>query len=585
MTTNTAEYQQWLDERVVTRYGLDKTAAHSDNLIVEEHTLLRDDGTYNKVLAPREGYFYTQDVKVEDITDPANPIELVKATRDLNNDGELVHNQNSDYVATEPSMVVGGLVGKEACLLIVFPGADNPPAKVRVTYQVVGGQFIHSSSTLLKIYENIATGYVEWDDIANKPQQFVGKHHGHNINDVYGWEYVVEAIDRLGRVMELGHIPAYTEMANKLYEIASSAVKPITKQNYINLLDGKPSDEYMSKSDVLFLINEAKTNYDGLVAKTFKGYPTDVGVRYIALVYGTYPLNKLFVLELTTRDEVTDNLKTTTKTLALIGDNTDKYLDLRLLPPISNTSINVNGVFISAPIQYKYTHPRSSVLLHSEVVLPPSTASNWTFALDLREVSGMSTEEFLIEEPNRKIQILNLMGVIAMKLDGAVHIIKPNTTFNDIETLIVTDTTVIGDSHSIKIYLNGVLEKEVGHTYSAPATPTPSKMLRANPLTNSHLEFYCSSICTWDGVITDSQATDLHTALITSIEDVATVLDSIGGPNTEHYDLGAKSILGGELVSTAIYSQEDLSNNLCLDYKSDTDPTYNYTKVGTKIET
>lgn len=167
-------------------YPLDLTGVSADNFIQgEAHTL-----THNRpvrVLVPIYGGFFTESVTVVDQV------------------GNRVLVKDTDYECAELYEVPTAKSGKEVCALILVTNtavSDN----VAVSYQAVGGEYSNSPEALLTIVSALENDNrpVTWPAIINKPSEFPPSHHLHDVGDVYGFEYLVHALERIRRAIEVG---------------------------------------------------------------------------------------------------------------------------------------------------------------------------------------------------------------------------------------------------------------------------------------------------------------------------------------------------------------------------------------------
>lgn len=163
---------------VVLKYTHDKSGSSPDHRILgEPHTLKPG---VNRAIILRYGSFYTHDLVV----------------RDAMTGQELVPDEQ--YVPimyyAEPSEISG----KEVCGgIVVTDGTVS--AEVEVDYRVVGGPYANIVAIMIDLIENLELDNREvlWGDLLGKPQFYPPTEHLHNIGDIYGFEYVVAAIDRV----------------------------------------------------------------------------------------------------------------------------------------------------------------------------------------------------------------------------------------------------------------------------------------------------------------------------------------------------------------------------------------------------
>jgi hypothetical protein len=71
--------------------------------------------------------------------------------------------------------------------------------ELSVSYQVVGGGFSSSVSVIQELVEalQLDNRAVAWGDIIGKLEAFPAAPHYHDLDDFYGFEYMVSALDRI----------------------------------------------------------------------------------------------------------------------------------------------------------------------------------------------------------------------------------------------------------------------------------------------------------------------------------------------------------------------------------------------------
>lgn len=174
----------------VIRYQLDPTGLNSDNYVAAEPHVLAN--VPLRAVIPTYGAFYTESLKVYDA---ATTRLLVRGT---------------DYVCTELASDPSGLYGKEICYIILITNSAVS-SNVTLNYQVLGGLYGRSTEAILGIYNLIINGNssASWNGILNKPSEFNPAAHLHDINDVYGFEYVVNALERVRSAILIGSTPEF----------------------------------------------------------------------------------------------------------------------------------------------------------------------------------------------------------------------------------------------------------------------------------------------------------------------------------------------------------------------------------------
>lgn len=194
---------------VVIRYPLDLTGRHPDNLVVgERHGPC---GPGNRVFVPNYGPYYSKSLVVKNAA-TGNPLT-----------------PGMDYKAIqtfiEPTQMTGELV---CSIVMIEPSAYG--IEVEIEYQVLGGDFSLSTTALEQMLEDLADDNrpVHWGEIIGKPTAFPPTPHMHDVNDVFGWQYVVAALEAIRRAILLGDVSseedfyAYVDMkfAQAMAEIA-----------------------------------------------------------------------------------------------------------------------------------------------------------------------------------------------------------------------------------------------------------------------------------------------------------------------------------------------------------------------------
>jgi hypothetical protein len=175
------------------RYPLDKTGLSPDNKILgEQHTLIN---RQVRVFAPIYGAFFTESVVVRDV---ATGLALTRG---------------SQYVPGELYVFPTGAYGKEICSVILIKDLAVS-ANVTIDYQVLGGPYSDQSTAIVAMLETLDLDDrpVGWGDIVGKPLGYNPASHFHDVGDVYGFEYVVHAIERVRDAILIGDVSAHDEI-------------------------------------------------------------------------------------------------------------------------------------------------------------------------------------------------------------------------------------------------------------------------------------------------------------------------------------------------------------------------------------
>ena len=174
------------------RYPLDATGTNPNNLVVgEPHTL---QNRTIRVIAPTYGAFYSESVII----------------KDLNTNTNLLTTQ---YKATELYEFPTGRYGKEICGVILITDI-NVSNNVEITYQALGGDYSTNADAVanMLLTLDLDNRPVSWPNIFSKPSEFVPAMHYHDIGDVYGFEYLVHAMERVRTALIAGDAVAHDEI-------------------------------------------------------------------------------------------------------------------------------------------------------------------------------------------------------------------------------------------------------------------------------------------------------------------------------------------------------------------------------------
>ena len=174
----------------IIRYALDPTGTNSDNRVIGEiHTLTT---RTIRAAAPLYGAYFTETLSVYD-----------ESTTRL-----LV--RNVDYQCAELLQEATLRYGKEICLvvLIINPDVSN---EIRLSYQVLGGDFQNNASGIITLYETAIQDNrpVDWINVLNRPLEYPPTLHNHFLSQVVGFEPLIGALERIRNAIVLGDVPAY----------------------------------------------------------------------------------------------------------------------------------------------------------------------------------------------------------------------------------------------------------------------------------------------------------------------------------------------------------------------------------------
>ena len=181
----------------IIKYPEDFTGRSLDNLVAGEK---RDvPAELERAFAPRHGAFYSASVKIFTSANKA-----------------LVPNVDFKCVRLHPEATLRA--GQEVCTAIWITN-KAVAGKVRVDYQVVGGEFSASTSAIMDSIEDLQLDNrnVEWENgIIGKPTTYPPSPHLHPLSQIYGFEYVVDVLERLNQSILTGDAASHELIYNKI---------------------------------------------------------------------------------------------------------------------------------------------------------------------------------------------------------------------------------------------------------------------------------------------------------------------------------------------------------------------------------
>lgn len=179
---------------LVVRYPLDPTGTSPNNLVAGEIQNLTPNRNV-RAIATLYGAFFTESLIITDI---ATNTVLTPGTQ---------------YYAAELYELPTSRYGKEICAVILITDT-SVSNQVSLQYQTLGGPYGTSATAIIQQIENLQldTRPVAWGDILDRPSAFPPSFHLHDIGDVYGFEYVVHALDRIRDAIEVGDSAQYDQI-------------------------------------------------------------------------------------------------------------------------------------------------------------------------------------------------------------------------------------------------------------------------------------------------------------------------------------------------------------------------------------
>lgn len=214
------------------KLGLDPTGTNIDNRIVnEEHVL---SGNAVRSIAPNYGVFFAnQFLEIRDKATPSAP----PLTRGVHYQVVELHIDATEKYEGELCEI----------LLIIDPSVSG---RVLVTYQALGGHYCDSNAACANMYQTLlkTPSMVKWSNVINRPASYPPSLHRHLLDDVFGFEAVVDALERIHRSLSLSQVAVLTQMLDEV--LADHPCKEAAL--------AIPSRRLMKKFDILYLLSSKK---------------------------------------------------------------------------------------------------------------------------------------------------------------------------------------------------------------------------------------------------------------------------------------------------------------------------------------
>lgn len=250
----------------IIRYPLDMTGINPDNFVSGEIKTLAVRPI--RAAVPSYGPFFNDDTLV--VFDHTTGVQLVK---------------NTDYKVSGLLQEATFKTGKEICEVILITNT-NVSNQIRINYQTLGGLYQSNSTNLKNLWDTILQDSrpVDWESVFDKPYEFPPSLHNHLLSDLYGFEPLVAAIERLRTALILGDVPAF--------ELVLEQVRQL-RQEFIDLdLSGK-QDTLVSGDNIKSINGQSILGAGDLILQT-----TDNGDKQDKLIssFNIKTINGLSIL-------------------------------------------------------------------------------------------------------------------------------------------------------------------------------------------------------------------------------------------------------------------------------------------------
>lgn len=131
--------------------------------------------------------------------------------------GGVSLSRGRDYQLVELHQEATLKSGKEIHSVILILKQDVG-SQVEVSYQALGGHYGRNDSAIANLFETLINDErpVAWSNVFNKPTEFNPTIHRHLLDDVYGFEPIVDYLERIKRAITLGQSSIVLEVVNSL---------------------------------------------------------------------------------------------------------------------------------------------------------------------------------------------------------------------------------------------------------------------------------------------------------------------------------------------------------------------------------
>lgn len=216
------------------RYLEDLTGTSPNNKVVGDVYQLSAKDT--RAVATRYGPFYGPSMVVYD---------------DVNN-VPLVRNKDYSLVGLLPELTDRTGKGVYDAILIVKKNMGN---RVRLDYQVVGGNYSNQATTIAQLTEALLQDNrkVDWlEGVVGKPSTFPPALHAHWLQDLVGFGPVVAAIDRIANAVTIGQAPIFNFLLSRMQgSVAASEYE---------VAEGIVTDKYLSPATLKYALDRHNFN-------------------------------------------------------------------------------------------------------------------------------------------------------------------------------------------------------------------------------------------------------------------------------------------------------------------------------------
>lgn len=220
----------------IVKLELDPTGTNPDNKITDEPHILSNKEI--RSLSPNYGPFFSNSVVVKEVITDSSGVETSRLLE-----------RNIDYKIVELHQEATVKYGKEISSVVLIIN-KSVSSKVLLTCQLLGGHYCYDEYPVSNMYQAILNraNIVKFKDIIGKPTEYPPNLHRHLLEDVYGFEAVVDMLERIRVALGLSSIRKFIEILE--YYLRDFECKEAGRIY--------PSDNVMKKDAVLYLLSKKK---------------------------------------------------------------------------------------------------------------------------------------------------------------------------------------------------------------------------------------------------------------------------------------------------------------------------------------
>lgn len=219
---------------IIYKYPLDLSGVNPNNLILgEQHTLPVGQ---NRAIVPNYGAFFATTLVVRDLSSGQVLIPRIQF--------------KAVQLYTEATQRTGQEI--TSIIVVTDPAVSS---RVAIDYQVLGGDFSYSVSALEQMLTtlNLDSRPVEWGDLIGTPTDYPPSPHLHDAGDLYGFEYLVEAVEAVRQAILVGNEGVITQLRSYIAEVD---LKALPKANIAEAVEGLIDDKCITPATLKYAFED-----------------------------------------------------------------------------------------------------------------------------------------------------------------------------------------------------------------------------------------------------------------------------------------------------------------------------------------